>query len=821
MAGEEKTKLRLEIAHVLFVDIVGYSKLLIDEQSEALQELNAIVRNTEAAKTADEAGQLIFLPTGDGMALVFTGSVEDPVECALQISHKLRAQPSLPIRMGIHSGPVHHVSDVNQRDNIAGAGINIAQRVMDCGDAGHILVSKRVADDLSQYRRWQPYLHELGDFEVKHGVVVSVVNLYADIVGNPNPPERLKGSKRIPQRAKAVDQPRRSLMPLIVGGLMVFALIALALVFTPAILKQMRSGKPEVPAATSSPSPAQPQASAVSTAGPEKSIAVLPFDNLSDNKENAFFTDGVQDEILTNLAKIADLKVISRSSVMQYKAGVQRNLRKIGEELGVAHLLEGSVQRSANKVRVNAQLIDARNDAHLWAQTYDRDLADVFAIQSDIAKAIADQLQARLSPTEKSAIEQRPTADVTAFDLYSRAKNLQLTTSFSALAGSNLRQAVNFLNQAVAHDPSFFQAYCQLAYAHDNLYFLGIDHTPARLALGDAATEAALKLRPDAGEGHFARAEHLYRGYNDYKGALAELEIARRALPNEARVHELTGYILRRQGKQEEGLVSLERAVNLDPRNFFTLQQIALSYQNLRRYPEMAAVLDRAMAIIPGDVEVRVVRALVDLDWKADLEPLRHTISAIEKENPGALERVADTWLTWALAAHDVSAARKALAALGDNPLNTDAVSLRPSVLKGLIAMMMKDRGAAHAAFTEARIEQEKTVQTQPDYGPPMAVLGFIDAVLGRKEDALREGRRALELLPVSKDSINGAHMLEYFAIIAAWAGDKELACKQLEAALQMPGTLSYGQLKLLPFWDPLRGDPRFEKIVASLAPKS
>lgn len=300
MAEREQIKLRLEIAHVLFIDIVGYSKLLIDEQSEALHELNEIVRNSEAAREAEAANQLIYLPTGDGMALVFTGSVEDPVECALQISQTLRAEPSLPVRMGIHSGPVHHVADVNQRDNIAGAGINIAQRVMDCGDAGHILLSKRVADDLVQYRRWQPYLHDLGDFEVKHGVMVSVVNLYADVVGNPNPPERLKGSKRIPQRARPADRPkRRALMvALLIGGLTLFSVVVRALIFGPATLKQVRSGKAE-PAR----SPAVSPATAV-PAAPDKSIAVLPFDNLSDNKENAFFTDGVQDEILTNLVLI-------------------------------------------------------------------------------------------------------------------------------------------------------------------------------------------------------------------------------------------------------------------------------------------------------------------------------------------------------------------------------------------------------------------------------------------------------------------------------------------------------------------------------------
>ena len=286
-----------------------------------------------------------------------------------------------------------------------------------------------------------------------------------------------------------------------------------------------------------------------------KSIAVLPFENLSEEKANAYFTDGVQDEILTDLAKIADLKVISRTSVMQYKSGVARNLRKIGEELGVAHVVEGSVQRAANKIRVNAQLIDARNDAHLWAQTYDRDLADVFAIQSEIAKAIADQLQAKLSPNEKKAIEQPPTTDLAAFDLYSRAKSLLLTASFSATGEPDLRKAIELLDEAVKRDPSFFDAYCQLAYAHEYLYAVtGSDHTPARLALAEAALQAATRLRPDAAETHLARAQYLYYGLRDYAGALAELEIARRALPNDPRLFELTGYILRRRGQQEEGL---------------------------------------------------------------------------------------------------------------------------------------------------------------------------------------------------------------------------------------------------------------------------
>ena len=811
MPDEPKTQLRLEIAHVLFMDIVGYSKLLIDEQSEALQELNQIVRKTDAVRAAEAAGQLIFLPTGDGMALVFTGSVEDPVECSLQISQRLRAQPSLPVRMGIHSGPVHHVADVNQRDNIAGAGINIAQRVMDCGDAGHILLSKRVADDLAQYRRWQPYLHELGDFEVKHGVVVSVVNLYADVVGNPVPPAKFKQISAAAAPAPTTKSPGMQWHQAIIAVLLLAILIAAGVFFF------RRQAPQQIPAAATANSPA-PVAAAI----PEKSVAVLPFENMSRDPDNAFFTDGVQDQILTALAKVADLKVISRTSVMQYKTGTPRNTREIGQQLGVAHLLEGTVQRAGNKVRVNAQLIDARSDAHEWADNYDRPVDDVFAIQSEIAKAIADQLQAKLSPNEKSAIEQPPTRDVTAFDLYSRARSLIVSTSFSAIGGQNLRQAVDLLNQALARDPSFFLAQCQLAYAHDNLYFLGLDHTSGRLAAAEAAVDAAFRLQPNAGEAHLARAENLYRGYLDYDGALAELEIARKSLPNDPRVFELTGYIARRRGQQEAGLRNLQRAVELDPRNFFTLQQIALSYLNLRRYSDEVVVLDRALAIKPDDVDTKITRVLVDLDWKGNTRPLHRTVDEIRSKDLEAIKRVADTWLICALAERDAAAAEAALVALGDNVFGNDAVQFHHGFGEGLIARMMKDEAKARSAFTQERVAQEKLVSQQPDYGPAICVLGLIDAALGRKEEALREGRRAMELLPVEKDSINGAHMIEYFAMIAAWVGEKDLACEQLARAEQLSGygTITYGQLKLTPYWDPLRGDPRFEKIVASLAPK-
>jgi len=556
-----------------------------------------------------------------------------------------------------------------------------------------------------------------------------------------------------------------------------------------------------------------------------KSIAVLPFENLSEEKANAYFADGMQDEILINLARIADLKVISRTSVMQYKTDAQRNLREIGQQLGVAFLLEGRVQRAANRVRVNAQLIDSRNDANVWAQTYDRDLADVFAIQSEIAKAIAKQLQAKLSPNEKKAIEQPPTTDLAAFDLYSRAKSLLLKADFSVTSGPDVRKAIELFDEAVKRDPSFFDAYCQLAYAHEYLYGLtGSDHTPARLALAEAAVQAATRLRPDAAETHLARAQYLYYGLRDYAGALAQLEIARRGLPNDPRLVEVTGYILRRRGQQEEGLQNLRRAAELDPRNFVTLQQIALSYQFLGRYADSIAALDRALAIVPDNLTL-ALRGLFYFCWKADTRPPLQTIDAILAQIPSAIAGSADIWFLCALAERDPAAAERALVAVGDNPCWAEGViNLSRSFGEGMLARMVKDEARARTAFEAARAQQEKIVQAQPDYGPALCVLGLIDAALGRKDLALDEGRRAIALTPVEKDVNNGSRVLQYFAITAAWAGEKELALQQLEAGLRAPDAsqmLSYGALKLLPFWDPLRGDPRFEKIVESLAPKN
>ena len=788
MSTEIKKEIQVEIAHVLFIDTVGYSKLSINDQRAAIGELTQVVRASEQVQNAEAAGRLIKIPTGDGMGLVFYTSPEAPAQCAVEISRALKEHPRLQLRMGVHSGPVSGVIDVNGRANLAGAGLNVAQRVMDCGDAGHILVSKRVADDLRETEHWRALLHELGECEAKHGMRVSIVNLHADEVGNPQLPKKFQVLKKRRARLHWVVTTAAFLaLAAIVAGMAMFS----------------RYGVRSAVAAL------------------EKSIAVLPFENLSDEKQNAYFADGVQDEILTDLAKIADLKVISRTSVMQYKSGVSRNLREIGQQLGVAHVLEGSVQRAGGKVRVNAQLIDARTDAHLWAQTYDRDLADVFAIQSEIAKTIADQLQAKLSPSEKAAIEKPPTADLVAYDLYVRANALREAISFNATrTQGNLLQATHLLEQAIARDPTFFLAYCRLAEAHDLIYFVGTDHTPARLALANAAIQTALRLRPNSGEAHLALAEHLYRGYRDHEHALAELTLARRALPNEPLVFELTGFIARRQGRWEESTTDLKRALELDPRNLFFLQQLSFTYELQRRYRDLAAVLDQALKLVPSDQDTRVARALIDLAERADPRPAHATIEAIVAEDPDAARTIAERWFYVAMCERDNLGVSRALALIPPEGISEGSTWLPRAYFEAVAARARGDATVAIGAFTAARSEVEKTMRGQPDYAQGLTVLGLIDAGLGREDDAIREGRRAVELVPVSKDVIDGADLILNLAVIYAWTGEKDLALKQLTEAAQLPSTLNYGWLRLHPDWDALRGDPRFEKIVASLAPK-
>jgi TolB-like protein/predicted Zn-dependent protease len=558
---------------------------------------------------------------------------------------------------------------------------------------------------------------------------------------------------------------------------------------------------------------------------PVKSIAVLPFQNLSKDEENAFFADGVQDEILANLSKVADLKVISRTSVMQYKNTATRNLPEIAQALKVAHVLEGSVQRSANRVRVSAQLIDARNDTHVWVEKYDRELADVFAIQSEIAQKIADQLQAKLSPTEKSAMSERPTSDLVAYDLYLRAKELIYDGDINpSRQREDFFKAVQLLDQAVARDPAFLLAHCQLAYAHDRIYVSNFDHTETRLALAETSVKAAVRLQPDSGETHLAQASHFYWGYLNYDRAREELAKAQRTLPNNARIFWILGLIDRRQGHWDEAIRKLERAVDLDPRHASTITTLGETYFNLRRYEEAIAMYNRALALEPRSVFLRCAEAGITLHAEADVRPLRAVLNTIEAEGLSSAAAVEASEISFPLALdeRDVAAAARALVNIpseGYRDLVNNLFFPR-AWCEGLLAKLRQDAPAAHSAFMAARSETEKIVRAQPENVKQLSVLALIDAELGDKEKAIQEGRTACDMLPPTKDAVVGVRPITSLARIYALTGEKDLALKQLDIVSKLPYGPSYGQLRLDPEWDALRGDPRFEKIVASLAPK-
>ena len=782
-----------EIAHVLFVDLVGYSKLLIDDQRELQQQLNQVVRDTSQFRAAEADGKLVRLPTGDGMALVFFTSPEAPVKCALEISEALQNHPPLKLRMGINTGPVSGVADVNDRSNMAGAGINMAQRVMDVGDAGHILLSKRAAEDLLQYRQWEPHLHDLGQFETKHGIKLSIVNLYNDEVGNPEVPEKLRSFSR-----KQAAQ--RRLRGALFAGLILLA-IALSAIFF------------------------RRTATFVDPAGPipEKSIAVLPFQNLSTNQENAFFTDGVQGEILTDLARVADLKVISQTSVMQYKNTPKRNLREIANALGVAHLLEGSVQRAENRVRVNAQLIDARTDANMWANTYDRDLADVFAIQSEIAQTIANQLQAKLSPKEEAVMHQKPTSDMAAYDLYLRASEIWKSTTTSSGSGGaeRIKDAVRLLDEAVSRDPAFVPALCLLARAQVYLYWQNATNMATRLNLANKALAAAARLQPDAGEVHLTRAIIYYWGARDYAPALAELALAERGLPNDTDVLFFTAAIERRQGDWDGSTRHIEQALALDPRNIQLISELAGSnYFGLRRYADAAKALDEALAWKPLDFGLGFLRAYIDMVWKADLRRWKEVVSGEAARNAAPNDLITAR-LNLALMERDYHAAEQILTTPGGTEFDDDAFFTPREWNQAIVAGGLGDSGKAHAALQAARERAAGEVGKRPEDAKALMVLGQIDAALGRKEDAIGEGQHAVELLPVTNDAMNGSQLLGRLAGIYAQLGETHRAFDLLEKGIHQADVPNYGSLKLEEVWDPLRKDARFQKIMDSLAPKN
>ena len=797
-----QSDLQLEIAHLLLIDIVGYSKLLVNEQIEALQELARIVRITECFRNAEEKGKLIRVPTGDGMALLFFRSPEEPVRCALEISQKLTETSTVRLRMGIHSGPVSQVRDVNDTINVAGSGINVAQRVMDCGDAGHILLSKHVADDLVQYRHWQPYLHDLGEYEVKHGLRLNIVNLYKDGLGNPNLPEKLKRRKRWKQDANVIVRPvrRRWSFPTI----LILSALAVAIAWS-IYFGFGRLTRPGIAAAVV----------------PEKSIAVLPFGNLSEEKANAYFADGIQDEILTRLAKISDLKVISRTSTQHYKS-TPGNLREIAKQLGVAHIVEGSVQRSGDTVRVNVQLIKAANDSHLWADTFDRKLTDIFSVESEVAKAIADQLQAKLTGAEQQIVSAKPTNSVKAYDAYLRGLAYTIRASNNPAAALG---AQKYFREAAQLDPKFALGWAQLSIVDSRNYLTqSIQPTVALREEARLATETALNLQPELGEAILARGSYYYYCLKDYDAAVRYFEQARQLLPNSSRIPESLAYIARKQGQWDRSEAYFAEAQRLDPRNVNLLIQHAINDICHRRFRKALRKLDEALNITPDDLNILVAKAGVaqaegDLPRaSALLAQLHFTAEDIEGPETQAYEAILE--------------GRPASAI----PLLKNVLS-KPDPALGYFNAVLRfwlgwaqeaagDKVDAQQTWQQAREELETFLKEQPDNFLLMSNLALVDLGLGDKTAALDLSARAMAVNPVEKDAVTGLIPLEVLARVAARTGDSDRAIATLEKLLSTPynGALAAGMpltpalLRLDPMFDPLRNDPRFQKLLAASA---
>jgi len=691
---------KVEIAHVLTMDVVDYSTLLITEQTQVMGELTSVVKNTQRFQRGESEGKLVRIPTGDGMALVFFDDPQAPIECGMEIAAALKSHPEIGLRIGIHSGPVNAVVDVSDRANVAGAGIDMAQRVMDCGDAGHILLSKRVADDLAPFPRWNPHLHDLGECEVKHGRKISLVNFYTDAVGNPNLPRKCRAQR--PPAARAA--PSRSMI--LIGSLVL--LIALLIGFVK----------------FSRPTPNRP---AVATAN-AKSIAVLPFENLSHDPDNAYFADGIQEEILTRLSKIADLKVISRTSTQRYK-GTPTNLLEIAKQLGVAHILEGTVQKAADQVRVNVQLINAQTDSHLWAEKFDRNLADIFAVESEIATKIADTLQAKLTGSEKQAIAARPTENSEAHQLYLKGRYF-----LSRRTEEGLKKSVEFFNQAIDKDSSYALAYSGLA--DSNMYLLklaflrGLSRKESYERAKAAATKA-LELDDNLAEAHTSLA--LVKMEYEWEWASSEGEFKRaiQLNPGFAEAHHQYSHYLTAMGRSSESLAESLRALELDPLSLVLNGHLAWHYLYARQYDQAIQQCQKTAELDRNYPETADFRGL-------------------------AYEQ------------------------------------------KGM--------------YREAIAELQMAVNLSGNSPHIKAELGHAYAIAG-------ETTPALDILDELKRGSTETHISSYdIAVIYIGLGRKDQALEALENAYQERSEwLRY--VKVDPRLDPLRGDPRFEKLVNQVLP--
>jgi TolB-like protein/class 3 adenylate cyclase/Tfp pilus assembly protein PilF len=811
VADEIKKEIELEIAYVLFIDIVGYSKLVVDQQRRLLELLNQIVRGTEQFRKAEATHRLITIPTGDGMALVFYNTPEAPVECALEISRAAQAHPELGLRMGVHSGAVSGVIDVSGRANIAGAGINVAQRVMDCGDAGHILLSKHVAEDLEQLGQWKTRLHDLGEIEVKHGARVSVVNLYTDELGNPEIPQKFLHARH--KAAAPVVREKSNKRWMVAAAIAVLAAAGIAAL----VWRMVGTERPTVHS-TQPQEGREGRSSGASLPIAEKSIAVMPFENLSEEKANAYFADGIQDEILTRLAKIADLKVISRTSTQHYKSAPE-NLPEIARQLGVAHILEGSVQKSGDAVRVNVQLIKAANDSHLWADTFDRKLTDIFSVESEVAKAIAEQLRAKLTGQEEQVIAAKPTDNPEAYDAYLRGLAYWLK---AANTPTNSLGAQKYLKEAVRLDPKFALAWGLLSIADARGYLSGnLQPTVALREEARQAAETALILQPNLGEAIWAKGYYHYSCLKDYDTAVRYFEQARRLLPNNGQIPASLAYVARRRGQWERSESYFNEAERLDPRDVSLLTQHALSYAALRRFPEALGKLEQILNIAPDDVDTLAFKAAIaqgegDLPRAAalltPLHPDADDYNALETQvYQATLERRPTP----------VILRVKEILAKPNPALGYNNGELR--LYLGWAQQVAGDHAAAQESWKQARSELEPFLKEQPENWQLLGDLALTNMSLGDKPAALALSERAMAALPVERDAMSGAAPIEVLARVAAKLGESDRAIDALQKLLSIPYfgpvapnlPLTPALLRLDPMFDPLRNDPRFQKLAS------
>jgi TolB-like protein/class 3 adenylate cyclase/Tfp pilus assembly protein PilF len=780
----------------LFLDIVGYSKLLADEQKDLVQELNQIVRETEQFRAAEAEGKLTRLPTGDGMVLVFTNNPEAPVECALEISNALQSHPKLKVRMGIHSGPVNPFADVNDQSNLAGAGINVAQRVMYCGDTGHILLSKHFAEDLEHYAHWRPHLHDVGEVTAKHGQKVPLVNLYTDQVGNSALPTKLR-------QARAASRLRFAA----VAAVLVLAVLGIG-------LWSLRRSNEKLITAT--------------TAIPAKSIAVLPFENLSEDKASAYFADGTQNEILTKLAGIGDLKVISRTSSAKYKSKPD-NLKTVARELGVAAVLEGSVQKAGEKVRVNVQLLDARSDTHLWAKSYDRDLKDIFAVESDIAQEIADTLQAKLSPTQSNALAAAPTRDTEAYDLFLRGEYEERQAE-STYKDEVYDRAATFYRQALARDPNFALAYARLAYSRLYRHWFSNRLTSAQLDEVKSDIERALAIAPDLPEAHLALGLFHYWGRRDFDSALKEFDRAIELQPNNSSSRGFRSAIYARRGELQRSLAERERAWRLDPRDVWNPDQIGATYLAVRRWNDAEHWLKRARALDPHHVGAAYRLNLFYIASAGDIQrarqawegvPIEHTTGVSPLAYEIIIPQMVDDWEYLDVLERHFS---KALKAWDVAPDNTAQGRLAQLTARIGIQVLAGQSAAAKPECEEARVLLEaQRAQRQPGDRTSGNGLAWVYVCLGRNADALRVARETAEAMPLEKDAVLGVNFLVGLAQIEAHTGQPEEAIKLLRQLLAMPAGeyVSVARLKIDPVWDPIRNDPAFQKLLSEPEPET